>query len=329
MEKQTISQISKGLNLSTRTLRYYEELGLIQSERKAGYAYRVYSEDTIKRLRQILILRKLRIPLKKIAEILKNNDALLALQVFEESMNEVDEEITALSTIRSILQRFIDQLNSNMQLQLNMETWESEDLFHTLAVTKKYFREEKTMEDLNQASQKISQLNDRDVRILYLPPATVASIHCIGGSPEDETDRLAKEFIKEYRLAEIKPDFRHYGFNHPNGTSDNDNDHGYERWLTIPDDLPVREPYVKKTFPGGLYCAHMIPMGAFEEWPWIVQWACNNEKYEAVLVDDGGECMNGLLEEHLNYINLYNKNLSPEESGKLQQIDLLVPIREK
>lgn len=39
--------------------------------------------------------------------------------------------------------------------------------------------------------------------------------------------------------------------------------------------------------------------------------------------------MNGLLEEHLNYINLYNKNLSPEESGKLQQIDLLVPIREK
>ena len=265
MEKQTISQISKGLNLSTRTLRYYEELGLIQSERKAGYAYRVYSEDTIKRLRQILILRKLRIPLKKIAEILKNNDALLALQVFEESMNEVDEEITALSTIRSILQRFIDQLNSNMQLQLNMETWESEDLFHTLAVTKKHFREEKTMEDLNQASQKISQLNDRDVRILYLPPATVASIHCIGGSPEDETDRLAKEFIKEYRLAEIKPDFRHYGFNHPNGTSDNDNDHGYERWLTIADDLPVREPYVKKTFPGGLYCAHMIPMGAFEE----------------------------------------------------------------
>lgn len=156
MEKQTISQISKGLNLSKRTLRYYEELGLIQSERKAGYAYHVYSEDTIKQLRQILILRKLRIPLKKIAEILKNNDALLALQIFEESMNEVDEEITALSTIRSILQRFIDQLNSNMQLQLNMETWESEDLFHTLAVTKKQFKEEKTMEDLNQASQKIS-----------------------------------------------------------------------------------------------------------------------------------------------------------------------------
>lgn len=61
MELQTLSQISKFFHLSTRTLRYYEQIGLIQSEKKDVYAYRVYSEDTIKRLQQIVILRKLRI----------------------------------------------------------------------------------------------------------------------------------------------------------------------------------------------------------------------------------------------------------------------------
>ena len=75
MELQTISQISKTLNLSTRALRYYEQIGLIQSEKKEDYAYRIYSEDTVKRLQQIVILRKLRIPLKQIAEILQNENA--------------------------------------------------------------------------------------------------------------------------------------------------------------------------------------------------------------------------------------------------------------
>ena len=49
MELQTISQISKAFNLSTRALRYYEQIGLITSEKKEDYAYRVYSDDTVRR----------------------------------------------------------------------------------------------------------------------------------------------------------------------------------------------------------------------------------------------------------------------------------------
>ena len=38
----TISQVSRALSVSTRALRYYEEMGLIHSRRIEGYAYRVY-----------------------------------------------------------------------------------------------------------------------------------------------------------------------------------------------------------------------------------------------------------------------------------------------
>ena len=51
----TVSQISRELGLSTRMLRYYEKIGLVQSQRKEGYAYRIYYEESVARLRQIVV----------------------------------------------------------------------------------------------------------------------------------------------------------------------------------------------------------------------------------------------------------------------------------
>ena len=86
MELRTISQISKIFNLSTRALRYYEQIGLIQSEKKEDYAYRVYSEDMVRRLQQIIILRKLRIPLKQIAEILQSENTAVIIDTFQKNL---------------------------------------------------------------------------------------------------------------------------------------------------------------------------------------------------------------------------------------------------
>jgi|GEM_PF-6457488 len=36
-------------------------------------------------------------------------------------------------------------------------------------------------------------------------------------------------------------------------------------WVTIPDGFDVPAPYVKKRMEGGMYCAYMIPIGAFDE----------------------------------------------------------------
>lgn len=68
----TISQVSRALSVPTRALRYYEEMGLIHSRRIEGYAYRVYDEDTVHRIEQILFLRSVRIPLRDIAVLLRD-----------------------------------------------------------------------------------------------------------------------------------------------------------------------------------------------------------------------------------------------------------------
>ena len=58
--------------VSARMLRHYEKQGLMRSDRREGYAYRVYGPEDILRLRQILTLRKLRLSLKEIGEILSD-----------------------------------------------------------------------------------------------------------------------------------------------------------------------------------------------------------------------------------------------------------------
>lgn len=338
MALQTISQVSKSLNLSTRTLRYYEQIGLIRSSEKADYAYRTYDGETVARIGQIVVLRKLRIPLKQIAVILQNGHNTEIIRTFERSLSEIDEEITALSTIRSILYAFVARLSENAETNIRLALFDDVSLLSivdSLALTKRSIKEEKTMEELNKASETINKLTDRDVRIVYLPPAMVAAAHIIGFAPdgkdngfypEGKTNEIMSEFIRSSHLCQRSPGFRHYGFNHPNGTNSGgpSDDHGYERWITIPDDMEVPAPLEKKHFPGGLYAAHMIPMGAFEEWGWLWEWVKNSKQYEMIQGDP--DCMGGLLEEHLNAYGYY---LSEKTDDSNLQLDLLIPIREK
>lgn len=60
---KTITQVTKSFGISTRMLRYYEQIGLIQSQRMEGYSYRVYDAAACLTINQIIVLRKLRIPL--------------------------------------------------------------------------------------------------------------------------------------------------------------------------------------------------------------------------------------------------------------------------
>jgi hypothetical protein len=179
------------------------------------------------------------------------------------------------------------------------------------------------MDKLKKAKESLSKL--KDVRIVYLPPAAVAAAHHIGDDPENIACEAINRFVRETGLVRIKPDLRHYGFNHPNPT-DETGYHGYEVWVTIPDDMKVPPPLVKKQFHGGLYVAHMIPFGAFDDWNLMLEWASENGKYEFAGSLEDQEHMCGLLEEHLNYVN----HVSPDnaDAGDFQ-FDLLMPVKEQ
>jgi len=65
----TISEVGAATGLSARTLRYYEELGLLPGVRRRAGGRRVYGADEIERLRFIQRLKTLGLSLAEVKEL--------------------------------------------------------------------------------------------------------------------------------------------------------------------------------------------------------------------------------------------------------------------
>ena len=322
MEIMTVSEVSKAFHVSTRMLRYYEKMGLIVSRRKEGYAYRLYDEKSVRRLQQIILLRKLRIPLKQIAIILDDEMQADTLRILQENIEELDEEINALEIIRNILSTFVSRLDKKIQEKIQLDMLEDDELIeitNALVLPKSNLKEEYSMTELNQASVQIEKR--MDIRIIYLPPAVVAASHYIGENPEDVAGDKLEAFIRDNHLVELKPDFRVYGFNNPSPEKQ-DEPYGYEFWVTIPENLEVSGPLIKKEFSGGLYAAHCIKMGDFHEWGLFMEQMKASKEYEIEWREPFG--MGGCLEEHINAYSVYQG-----DEKEFTQLDLLIPIKKK
>ena len=107
-----IREISVRYNVSARTLRYYEDMGLIESIRNDDYAYRLYDESAIKRLEQILILRRLNISIKDIKRIFSTAGSEVVLDVLEKKVGSIDEEVSLLHELKKIVLEFIEQIKN-------------------------------------------------------------------------------------------------------------------------------------------------------------------------------------------------------------------------
>jgi len=335
MERLTIGEVSRLFCVSTRTLRYYEQLGLLRAERKEDNAYRSYGEDAVERLKQIIVLRKLRIPLKSIAEIVETRSTALAIDVLQASLVEIGDEIDALSMIKNVVREFIERLGESGEplrlpddeslLEIVDSLTSSEMNFNSINLKE----EKKTMDELEKAGEKLDKLTDRNVRIIHVPPATVAAAHYIGDGPEGPASETLNAFIENTNLREMFPEARCYGFNHPNPGMRDDGKYGYEFWVTIPDDMEVPAPLAKKRFEGGLYAAYMILSDELDGTGWhrLFEWAQSHSYWELYADDAGnltgsGENMFDLLEEHLNIFQW-------TDHADFQQFDLLMPIRRK
>lgn len=333
MELKTIRQISLDYGVSRRMLSYYEEIGLIKSSRKDDYAYRVYDENAIQRLQQIIILRKLQIPIKQIKDILNNQNAVEVIEIFKQNISKLHEEITALSTLKSILMRFVHELQEKADVYLKLELLNDETMLaivNTLSFSENKIKENVSMEKLNKANEDLSKLADKDVRIIYLPPMTVAAAYASGEGCEGKAGDMIAQFVQEIGLLKIKPDTRSFGFDCSKGSAVvGVPSHVYEMWVSIPDDLEVSSPLVKRTFDGGLYAAHVLRTWDFEDWRLLKDWVNASDKYD----NDWGsprwispETVAGQgFEETLNFYNFVQKG------GKMEdlQLDLLFPIKEK
>lgn len=70
----TINKLAKLAGVTTRTLRYYDEMGLLKPSRISTSGYRIYGGKEVSRLQQILFYREMDVALDEIRKILDSSD---------------------------------------------------------------------------------------------------------------------------------------------------------------------------------------------------------------------------------------------------------------
>lgn len=331
MELQTVSTVSREYGISTRMLRYYEQNGLIKSMRKEGYSYRVYDEANLKRLRQVIVLRKLQIPIKQICIILNNPNASEVVDVFKKNIQELDSEITALSTIKIILDKFVIEIEEIANLNLDLDFISADsvlEMTRSLSLVQKNVKESITMNHLLKAADVLNKLEN--VRVVYLPPMTVASFYFSGENSEEKAWQAMTDFVKQNNLIDAKPDLRVFKIAHQNATGNN---FGDEVWVSIPDTLAVPSAFHKKRFLGGQYAAHVLDNNGFEVALGLQDWINESEKYQydfdgnLIRVDPPMNEIDSFGGMHLDLYEVLNFN-NFQKSDFENQIDYLTPIKD-
>jgi MerR family transcriptional regulator, copper efflux regulator len=117
-----IGELAKRAGVTTRTIRYYESMGLLQPvEREGGFRY--YTEDALRRLHKIDALKKLGLSLDEIGTVLdlyfEDPTGVTAkrrvLAILEGHLRETEGKISALEQFRDDLATNIERMEGSIR----------------------------------------------------------------------------------------------------------------------------------------------------------------------------------------------------------------------
>ena len=96
----TVHEVSELTGVSVRTLRHYDNIGLLQPAKRTDAGYRLYGDAQLEKLQQILLFRELEFPLKDIKDIVEAPDF--------DKQKALDQQIQLLTLKKEHVQNLID-----------------------------------------------------------------------------------------------------------------------------------------------------------------------------------------------------------------------------
>jgi len=110
----SIGDLSRMVGLTQRTIRYYEEIGLLHSIRRIENGKRVYTDDDVRRLKFISRLKVLGLSLAEMVELEKiyrqhrNNREILPklITLLDERAAQIDDRIRQLDALKKEIREY-------------------------------------------------------------------------------------------------------------------------------------------------------------------------------------------------------------------------------
>lgn len=117
-ETYAIGELSRMVNLSQRTIRYYEEIGLLHSVRRIENGKRVFTDGDVRRLKFINRLKVLGLTLAEMVDLEKiyrrqrNNSEILPrlLGILDERASQIDDRISQLVALKKEIREYQHRL---------------------------------------------------------------------------------------------------------------------------------------------------------------------------------------------------------------------------
>lgn len=200
--KYSISQLSKLAGVSSRTLRYYEEIGLLLPREKGDNGYRYYDSRQVDRLQQIMFYRSFDMELDDIKNILNSDDF--------NQVTALESHLVKLENQKAKINRLIYSVNKTIMSLKGETTMSDKEKFAAFKQNivneneKKYGAEirkkygDKTVDDTNKKILDMSQeswnsLEELNERLNKTLKAAVEE-----GNPASETAQKACALHKEW-----------------------------------------------------------------------------------------------------------------------------------
>jgi len=121
-----IGELANLLNMSPRTIRYYEEIGLLNSVKRVEGGKRVYTDKDIQRLKFIARLKHLGLTLSEMNElediyqIHRTNKKVLPrlLELLETHVSKIDERINQLVRLKSDVLEYKKKIYQKLNVEM-------------------------------------------------------------------------------------------------------------------------------------------------------------------------------------------------------------------
>jgi DNA-binding transcriptional MerR regulator len=188
-----IKEVAKLTGISVRTLHYYDEIGLLHPRDTTESGYRIYDEDSLEMLQQILFFKELDFPLNQIKEIMDNPNY--------DKCQALNKQKELLIKKRDRLEQLIALVNRTIEGEQPM-SFQEFDMTEIEKMKKQYAAEVKERwgdtEAYAQSKEKTSKYNKEQWK--FLQGEGDAILRLFGENRNDRPDgEVAQQLVKKWQ----------------------------------------------------------------------------------------------------------------------------------
>ncbi|MCA9212183.1 MAG: heavy metal-responsive transcriptional regulator [Planctomycetales bacterium] len=113
-DEYTISQLANAADIPTTTVRYYERIGLVEPENRSQGNYRLYSGESLNKLKFIRAAQAIGFTLEDVKALLSDDEGGIPTcgnvqSVIEERLADIEQRLKDLRHVRKVLKKALEQ----------------------------------------------------------------------------------------------------------------------------------------------------------------------------------------------------------------------------